>query len=344
MANADGSHSGRDDHTHPFTETWIARAILDQLPVALWVKDLEGRYLGCNQRFASAFGKPEAQIIGMHDADHHDESVASAYDRQDRLAVSSGMPVTFEEDVTDTTTGEQMRWETTKMLVRDAEGEPFAILGVGFDITERDAVQNKLIAQTERFEAAERLASFGSFDEDVRIGVSQWTPGMFRIFGVDPELGRSGIEQALERIHPDDRAAVAGVVETSYRTGEPFTIEHRILVDGDVRHVEARSEYDLDEHGQVVRAFGTTHDITDRVRSEQRAESFARLMDRASDAICIIDARSGDLVDVNDKAVEQFGATRVELLQRSVWDIVEELTPTWWRDDIASGRVPTLAE
>ncbi len=344
VANADGSHSGRDDHTHPFTETWIARAILDQLPVALWVKDLEGRYLGCNQRFASAFGKPEAQIIGMHDADHHDESVASAYDRQDRLAVSSGMPVTFEEDVTDTTTGEQMRWETTKMLVRDAEGEPFAILGVGFDITERDAVQNKLIAQTERFEAAERLASFGSFDEDVRIGVSQWTPGMFRIFGVDPELGRSGIEQALERIHPDDRAAVAGVVETSYRTGEPFTIEHRILVNGDVRHVEARSEYDLDEHGQVVRAFGTTHDITDRVRSEQRAESFARLMDRASDAICIIDARSGDLVDVNDKAVEQFGATRVELLQRSVWDIVEELTPTWWRDDIASGRVPTLAE
>ncbi|TDT15107.1 PAS domain S-box-containing protein/diguanylate cyclase (GGDEF)-like protein [Ilumatobacter fluminis] len=344
MATADGSHSGPNDHTDPLTESWMTRAILDQLPVALWVKDLAGRYLGCNQRFASAFGKPESEIVGMHDAEYHDESTAAAYDRQDRLAFSSGMPVTFEEDVTDTTTGRQMRWETTKMLVRDADGEPFAILGVGFDITDRDAVQNQLIAQTERFEAAERLASFGSFDEDVRTGVSEWTPGMYRIFGVDPELGRSGIEEALEKIHPDDRATVSNVVNTSYRTGEPFTIEHRILVDGDVRHVEARSEYDRDEHGQVIRAFGTTHDITDRVRSEQRAESFARLMDRASDAICIVDAGSGDVIDVNDKAVAHFGTPRTEMLQLKAWDIVEELTPSWWQDQVGSGRVPSILE
>lgn len=310
----------------------------------MWLKDLDGRYLGCNSRFASAFGAPESDIIGRRDADSHDATADRAYRHQDRLAVSSGKPVVFEEAVIDKTTGQRMRWETTKVLVRDLDGEPFAILGVGFDITERDATQTRLIAQTERFEAAERLAGFGSFDEDVRAGVSDWTPGMYRIFGIDPATGQSGVDAAIDRIHPDDRARVTDIVRTAYRTGEAFTIEHRVVVDGDVKHVEARSEYVVDEHGQVVRAFGTTHDITDRVRSEQRAESFARLMDRASDAIAIIDARSGEIVDANDKAVEQFRGTRAGLLEWRAWDLVVQVTETRWRTYGAAGQLPSVVE
>lgn len=344
VTTTDGSSTGPDDRADPFEEPWVARAILDQLPVALWLKDLDGRYLGCNQMFASAFGVPESDLVGRRDGDFHDADTNRAYRRQDRLAITSGMPVVFEEAVVDRTTGARMRWETTKMLVRDANDEPFALLGLGVDITERDAVQNQLIAQTERFEAAERLASFGSFDEDVRTGTSQWSPGMFRIFGVDPHSGATGIDEAFRRIHPDDRSSVMDVVKASYRTGEPFTIEHRIVIDGDVRHVEARSEYDLDEHGQVIRAFGTTHDITDRVRSEQRAESFARLMDRASDAIAVIDARTGELIDANDKAVEQFRTDRSALLDLHVWDLIDQVTPTWWTTEVAGGSIPATLE
>jgi len=339
-----GSSPGRRRRADLFEEGWLARAIFDQLPVTVWIKDLDGRYLGCNHRFASAFGAPESDIIGRRDADYHDVTVGNAYRRQDRLVVSSGKPVVFEEAVVDKTTGQRMRWETTKVLVRDLDGEPFAILGVGFDITERDATQTRLVTQTERFEAAERLAGFGSFDEDVRAGTSEWTPGMYRIFGVDPATARGGIDEAIERIHPDDRARVTDFVRTAYRTGEAFTIEHRIVVDGHVKHVEARSEYVVDEHGQVVRSFGTTHDITDRVRSEQRAETFARLIDRASDAIAIIDARSGEIVDANDKAVEQFRGTRAGLLEWRAWDLVVQVTETWWRTSVAAGHLPSVVD
>jgi PAS domain S-box-containing protein len=50
--------------------------------------------------------------------------------------------------------------------------------------------------------------------------------------------------------------------------GEPYDIEHRLMVDGKVRWVRERAELEHDTTGELLGGFGTTQDITDLKEAE----------------------------------------------------------------------------
>jgi len=125
-------------------ERVFLRSLIDTLPDLVWLKDPEGVYLACNNRFEQFFGAPEAQIVGRTDFDFVPEELARFFRTNDRIAMEKDGPSVNEEDVAFASDGHVERLETTKVAMRDARGQLIGVLGIGHDMTQRKQVEMEL--------------------------------------------------------------------------------------------------------------------------------------------------------------------------------------------------------
>lgn len=126
-------------------ERAILRTLIDTLPDLIWLKDTEGVYLGANKRFEEFFGASEAEILGKTDYDYVDKELADFFRHHDRLAMERDAPSVNEEEIPFACDGHRELLETTKVPMRDAQGQLIGVLGIGHDITQRKATENELL-------------------------------------------------------------------------------------------------------------------------------------------------------------------------------------------------------
>lgn len=126
-------------------ERAILRTLIDTLPDLIWLKDTEGVYLGANKRFEHFFGASEAEILGKTDYDYVDKALADTFRHHDRLAMEWDGPSVNEEEIAFAHDGHRELLETTKVPMRDAQGQLIGVLGIGHDITQRKATENELL-------------------------------------------------------------------------------------------------------------------------------------------------------------------------------------------------------
>jgi len=126
----------------------------------------------------------------------------------------------------------------------------------------------ELTRMRDRLVEAQALALIGSWEWDVRTNALWWSEELCRIFGVS--AAPAGYEPYLKLIHPGDRERTDAEVKQAIQTGQPYTLEHRILrSDGEQRVLYARGRVELDATGAPRRLVGTGHDITERLRAEE---------------------------------------------------------------------------
>jgi PAS domain S-box-containing protein len=114
-------------------------------------------------------------------------------------------------------------------------------------------------------------------------------------------------------IHPEDVAATVERWRASIATGEPFEHEARVRrADGEYRWMFHRKVALRDERGNVVRWYGTSIDIEERKRAEQRAREREAELRRLIDAIpqhVVVLEPDGSFLYVNQVALEYSGLT-----------------------------------
>ena len=119
----------------------------------------------------------------------------------------------------------------------------------------------------EDLDRAQAVGQIGSWRLDVRRNVLTWSDENHRIFGV-PKGTPLTYETFLGTVHPDDRQYVDTQWKAGLR-GEPYDIEHRIVVDGQVKWVREKAYLEFDDAGKLLGGFGITQDITERKQAEE---------------------------------------------------------------------------
>ena len=120
----------------------ILQAVIEATPDAIFVKDLDGRYVLVNEAFARFIGKSHADIVGRNDYELYPEVDARAFVEADRQVLATGKPRVF-EGVATGHEGEPQTYLVSKGVYRDKDGRSLGVFGISHDITElREAHEN----------------------------------------------------------------------------------------------------------------------------------------------------------------------------------------------------------
>ena len=154
--------------------------------------------------------------------------------------------------------------------------------------------------------------------------VVYWNKGAENTFGYsrDEAVGR----ELSELIIPADRVAeeekfFRTVIESGHSTFESL----RQRKDGSLIHVDISTRVILDDQGRVKYILSSKKDITNRKLAEEALQGselrYRRLFESAKDGILILDADSGQIVDVNPYLIEMLGFSKEELVGKELWEI-----------------------
>ena len=106
----------------------MLRAVIANSQSAIYVKNLDGRYLLTNTTFQQAFGVTDTEILGQTD-DYIDPDLAPVWRANDQRAHHG--PVHLEE-----TAANGRIYESNKFPLHDANGTLYAVCGVSLDVTD----------------------------------------------------------------------------------------------------------------------------------------------------------------------------------------------------------------
>lgn len=110
---------------------------------------------------------------------------------------------------------------------------------------------------------AQTLGQIGSWRLNVARNELIWSDENHRIFGI-PKMTPMTYEAFLAIVHPDDREYIERMWQAALR-GEPYDIEHRLVVAGRVKWVREKAVLEFDKKGRLLGGFGITQDVTWRI-------------------------------------------------------------------------------
>ena len=327
----------------------MLRTILDTIPVRVFWKDKESKYLGCNLPFAMDAGmdNPE-ELIGKTDFEMGWKGQAELYRADDRDVMESGIPKLNYEEPQTSPKGETIYLKTSKIPLRNLQGEIIGVMGTYDDITESklsaDALRNREQVLQKIFE----ILPIGLWFADEKGNLIRGNPAGIKIWGAEPKVGPEdyGVFKARrlpsgEEVGPDEWALARTI-----RDG--VTVEDELLeidgFDGKKKVILNYTAPILDDNNKISGALVLNRDITERYRSDLiqhiqytiaqtmvSCESLVELYDVTRRELNALFDTSNFLVAFYD---EQSG------MLSSPFDMTDEETiPTWPAEKSLTGMV-----
>jgi two-component system sensor histidine kinase/response regulator len=193
------------------------RALLDNFPFIVWLKDDEGRFRAVNKRFAEACGMASSdQLTGKTDFDVWPREEALAYRADDRALLDSGAPMNNEEIIV--IDGQRVWFETYKSPVI-VDGHAVGTVGFSRNIDDRKRIEEALRVSEERY----RVVFQTNLDF---ITINRLSDGMFvdanqayldaEGYAYDEIIGRTALELNIWA-DPLDRKFFADVLQRESR-------------------------------------------------------------------------------------------------------------------------------
>lgn len=163
---------------------------------------------------------------------------------------------------------------------------------------------------------AQAIARIGSWYLDIPTNQLEWSKETYRMFHVSQV---QSIDMALwaNYIHPADRDMVLqGWKNSLDHEGIYYDVEHRIVVEGEIRWVRERAQIERDEEGRPYAGIGTVQDITERKHSENELRKLWQAVEQSPSAIVITDL-DGNIEYVNAAFTQATGYTSAEAVGKN---------------------------
>ncbi len=218
------------DANSPPSDLSLIRQLVDLLPCAIFWKDINSTFLGCNQHFAKLanLSHPD-QIIGKTDYDCPWSKVQSDNYRTDDLQVMhSKVPrLNIEENIT-LPNGDSKTIQTSKVPLLNQKGEVYGVLCLFIDITEQKHKQKLLQQAKLAAEQADKtkMQFILNMQHDIRTPLS----------------GISGLAKMLSyrESNHDKKASIDDIAKCSEELMNYFNaiFEHSKAESGELSHTE----------------------------------------------------------------------------------------------------------
>lgn len=245
------------------SEDRLRRFVADA-PAAIAMLDRGMNYIAASRRWVEGYGLDPANFIGRFHYELHPDLPPHYKDVHKRAL--AGEVVRADEEFLPLRDGtlRWVRWEVRPW--HQADGSVGGIVILSDDVTARVEMVRELRESRQDLARAQSIGRIGSWRLDVTRNALDWSEENHRIFGVPPGKPMS-YDGFLAIVHPDDRDFV-DEAWTRALAGEPYDIEHRIVVDGAIRWVRERAELEFGPQGRLLGGFGTTQDITEKKEAE----------------------------------------------------------------------------
>ncbi|MDR3459623.1 MAG: PAS domain S-box protein [Verrucomicrobiae bacterium] len=290
----------------------LLAAMCDSSTDAIYIKDVQGRYLIFNAESAKLVGKTPKEVIGQDDYFIFPPSEAERIRAEDRKVMESGQVITYEDAVT-TTLGTIIHL-TTKGPIYDAAGKMSGVFGVSRDITGRKRVEQSLKLMEERYRSLAESTPDAIFILDRNSTIQYINRVGARWLGkpVEEVLGRTRTEFFPADLARQQQASLQRV----FATGELLHAERSQTFPGGAKWIETRLVPLRDEHGTVVSAMGISRDLTERRQAEVQLATLAHAVQSTAEMICITDMEDR-FTFANPAFLKVYGYTEAELLGKS---------------------------
>jgi PAS domain S-box-containing protein len=154
----------------------LLRLVLDTIPIRVFWKDKDLKYLGCNMQFAIDAGlRSTEEVINKSDLDMSWAEHAELYRTYDNTVIETGMPNLHYEQL-ETRSDGSVKWlRTSKMPLFDAEAEIKGILGIYEDISEHKLAEDLICRHRDQLEelVKERTAELLKRNKELEDEISE---------------------------------------------------------------------------------------------------------------------------------------------------------------------------
>lgn len=137
-----------------------------------------------------------------------------------------------------------------------------------------EAVNEQLNIAQQRLELSSRQAQIGYWQASLKTGELWWSPMIYELFGVDPNITQPSVALFKSTVHPDDVALLEASEEKAKVTGLHDVVHRIIRSDGQIRWVHELAQMMLAEHNPEEVMIGSVQDITERMRLQQLKDEF----------------------------------------------------------------------
>ncbi len=134
-------------------ERSLLRSLIDNVPDALYARDMQGRFIAANRAAAALVNHTPQSIVGLTDADLFEPALARQYYEDDQAVIRTGEPLIEHLEIVPDARGDRRWYSSTKVPLQDVQGRTIGMVGVGRDITASKCVEETLRDSAARFRA-----------------------------------------------------------------------------------------------------------------------------------------------------------------------------------------------
>ncbi|MBU2550328.1 MAG: PAS domain-containing protein [Proteobacteria bacterium] len=292
------------------------RVIFESALDAIFIKDLNLRYILVNPAMEKQWGRPASELIGLTDKDFFGEEVGEEIMRSDRLVLEGRI---LEKEHTKPIYDRLFTFHVIKVPLRDADGRIIGLCGIARDISQLKETMEALRQSEKKARALLDATPHGMMLIDTWgkvLEVNQTIARTLEGKGGDM-VGESAESLMVSQVSQGRRARAIEVIET----GQPVRFQDRhlgMVFDNYYTPI-------FDDQGQVFQIALFFRDITNRVRAEEalrQSEVTARaLLNSIPQGMLLLDTH-GTILALNETAARALKGRISDLVGQCVLDIV----------------------
>jgi PAS domain S-box-containing protein len=209
-------------------------------------------------------------------------------------------------------------------------------------------VQNEILERDRKLKEAQELAHLGFWYWDVNSGDVEWSEEVYKIFQIQQKDFKPQIDSILALSPwPEDQNRDKELIDRAIKTRQPGMYEQKFLrPDKSIGYYSSTFLGIFDENDNLSAIVGSVMDITDRTIKEQALKvsenRFRNLFEHAAVGVAIINTKTGQHLDINQKYCDFLGYSKQEMLSRTFQSVTKEeyIKPTVMNNrKLISGKI-----